>query len=112
MLWAENCRSHAAATRRIRLNTPEPLTPYHISKTTFPGLAVRRICSLHDPQTPLNKMSICPGTGGKARNSGLLAKGAADWSAAGARLKDFLLKKNSESGLPSDISTLGGGGAN
>ena len=54
-------------------------------------------------------MSICPGTGGKARNSGLLAKGAADWSAAGARLKDFLFQKDSESGAPSDTPTLGGG---
>ena len=54
-------------------------------------------------------MSICPGTGGKARNSGLLAKGAADWSAAGARLKDFLFKKGSESGPPSDTPTLGRG---
>ena len=53
-------------------------------------------------------MNICLGTGGKARNSGLLAKGAADWSAAGARLKDFLFKKGSESGPPSDISTWGG----
>ena len=54
-------------------------------------------------------MSICPGTGGKARNSGLLAKGAADWSAARARLKDFRLKKILKVGSP-QTSQRGGGG--
>ena len=41
-------------------------------------------------------MSICPGTDGKAWNSSLLAKGAADWSAAGAHLEGFPLKKVEE----------------
>ena len=44
MVWAENCLSHTAATRRIWLKTPEPLTPYQISKTPFPRLAVRQRC--------------------------------------------------------------------
>ena len=41
-------------------------------------------------------MSICPGTDGKAWNSSLLAKGAADWSAAGAHLEGFPFKKVEE----------------
>ena len=45
MIWAENCRSHTAATRQIRISTPGPLTLHQISKTPFPRLAVRQICS-------------------------------------------------------------------
>ena len=42
MVWAENCCSHTVATRRIRINNPEGLTPCEISKTSFPRLAVRQ----------------------------------------------------------------------
>ena len=53
-------------------------------------------------------MSICLGTGAKAWNSSLLAKGAADWSAAGAHLKDFPLKRSLKVDSP-QTSQRGGG---
>ena len=59
--------------------------------------------------TPLNKMGICLEAVGKAWNSSLLAKGAADWLAAGAHLKNFPLKKGPERRLPSAVPALAGG---
>ena len=41
-------------------------------------------------------MGICLGTAGKAWNSSLLPKGAADWSAAGAHLDGFAFAKVEE----------------
>jgi hypothetical protein len=61
------------------------------------------------PLKPLNQIRICLEDVGKASNSGLLTKGAADWLAAGAHLKSFPLKQFLKVHSPQTLQCLGGG---